>query len=35
MSTQTKPDADQRTRFFRLLWIGTLLVGALLRLRTL
>lgn len=31
MSTQTKPDADQRTRFFRLLWIGTLLVGALLR----
>ncbi|WP_147836053.1 hypothetical protein, partial [Victivallis vadensis] len=31
MSTQTKPDADQRTRFFRLLWIGTLLAGALLR----
>ncbi|WP_302453685.1 hypothetical protein [Victivallis vadensis] len=31
MSTQTKPDAGQRTRFFRLLWIGTLLVGALLR----
>ena len=31
MSTQTKPDADQRTRFFRLLWIGSLLVGALLR----
>ena len=31
MSTQTKPDAGQRTRFFRLLWIGTLLAGALLR----
>lgn len=31
MDTQTKPDAGQRTRCFRLLWIGTLLVGALLR----